>query len=357
MGIKKFSKINRGQQEQAEKQIIQEMKIYDYDTLEYPIEVIRDKYLDGIEDDENDIYLPDYQREFVWDEKRQAKFIESLILNVPIPYIFVADVEGRKEIVDGSQRIRAICSFLSNKLRLQELEKLTSLNGFYFKDLSITRQRRFKNKSIKMIILSEKTDSLARQDLFERINTGSEDLKQIEVIKGAYAGNFYSFVEECANNKLFKNLCPISKKRALREEGPQRVLRYFAYTEKLDDYHGVVGKFIEKYVKSKSKKGVFTDSVKESMMDSFIEMLRFVDKYFPYGFKKTKNSKSTPRVRFEAISIGVHFALLKNPLLIPETMKWLESDEFKHHTRSDAANNTSKVKGRINFVTRNLLGE
>ncbi len=356
MSTKKGAEISKLQKRRAEQQIIKEMKVYDYDTLEYPIEVIKDKYLTGIEDDENDIYLPDYQREFVWLENRQAKFIESVLLNVPIPYIFVADVDGRKEIVDGSQRIRTICSFLSNTLQLQDLERLTTLNGFYFTDLSIIRQRRFKNRSLKMIILSEKTDSTARQDLFERINTGSDGLRQIEKIKGAYAGEFYEFVKKCAKDKLFEKICPISAKRALREEAPQRVLRYFAYTEAMDKYQGEVGKFIIEYVKSKSKKEAFTGSVRKNMADSFNMMLRFVDKYFPYGFKKIKNSKSTPRVRFEAISIGVHVALMENPSLIPGRIDWLESDEFKQHTRSDAANNKSKVEGRIAFVKNKLLG-
>jgi len=151
----------------AEKEILEKMKYYDYDTVEYPIEVIVQKYNDGLENDDGDIYIPDYQREYVWSNKRRSKFIESIILGIPIPYIFFADVDGRYEIVDGSQRIRTLHSFLYNELQLQDLEKLTTLNGFYFEDLSISRQRRIKNKSLKMIALSEKTDPEARFDLFE----------------------------------------------------------------------------------------------------------------------------------------------------------------------------------------------
>jgi len=212
-----------------------------------------------------------------------------------------------------------------------------------------------------MIMLSEKTDARARQDLFERINTGSDELKPIEVIKGAYRGIFYDFVKECSKNKLFLKLCPISEKRALREEGPQRVLRYFAYTENLKNYknyRGRVSQFIIAYIKSKSHKGIFNKQMKTNMKNDFDNMLNFVDKYFPYGFAKSKTAKSTPRVRFEAISIGVHFALKENPDIKPTNIvDWLESSDFKFQTRSDAANNTTKVKNRINFVKNRLLGE
>ena len=345
--------ITEESRDSAEKQILEKIKNYDYSTVEYPIEVIMQQYSDGLENDDGEIYIPDYQREFVWSEKRQSKFIESVILGIPIPYIFFADVDGRYEIVDGSQRIRTLYSFLYNELQLQDLEKLEKLNGFYFKDLSIIRQRRFKKKSLKMIALGEKTDSQARFDLFERINTGSDELKPIEVLKGSYSGKFYDFITECSNNALFKKLCPISEKRTLRAEPQQMVLRYFAYSENRDNYKGHVAPFIEKYIKSKNKN--FINEEKQKMQDNFISMLEFVKRNFKNGFAKTANAKSTPRVRFEAISVGVDLALKENPTLEKVNIDWLESDEFKTYTRSDAANNRLKLIGRTDYVKNKIL--
>jgi len=359
--MKQEIEITEKQKNNAEKQILEKIKNYDYDTVEYPIEVIIQQYEDGIENDDGEIYIPDYQREFVWPEKRKSKFIESIILGIPIPYIFFADVDGRYEIVDGSQRIRTLHAFISDKvekekkLKLENLEKLTELNGFYFEDLSLIRQRRIRKKSLKMIALGEKTDAKARIDLFERINTGSDELKQIEVLKGTYGGKFYDFVSECANNELFITLCPISEKRTLREEPQQMVLRFFAYSENRIDYQGKVAPFIETYIKS--KKDNFTEKIKKEMQKSFVAMLKFVDKNFENGFAKTKNAKSTPRVRFEAISVGVYLALLENPTLDKVNTDWLEYDEFKTHTRSDAANNRLKLIGRTDYVKNKLLGQ
>lgn len=339
----------------AEEEITEKIKSYDYDTVEYPIEVIIDQYKKGIENDEGEIYIPDYQREFVWSTKRQSKFIESIILGIPIPYIFFADVEGRYEIVDGSQRIRTLYAFLENNLKLENLEKLTKLNNFYFKDLSSVRQRRIKKKSLKMIALSERTDPEARFDLFERINTGSDELENIEVRKGIYRGAFYDFITDCSENELFKKLCPISEKRTLRAEPQEMVLRFFAYSESLDNYNGKVAEFIDDYIKN--KKDNFSDEMRENMKNDFELMLEFVNKYFKNGFAKTKGAKSTPRVRFEAISVGTNLALKENPNLNDVEMDWLDSDEFQTYTRSDAANNKNKVFGRINYVKNILLGK
>ena len=89
-------------QEKAEAQIVEKQKIVDFDIKEFTIELLTDKYLNRLDEDDNDIYIPEYQRNFVWDQLRQAKFIESVLLGLPIPYIFTADTDGRLEVVDLS---------------------------------------------------------------------------------------------------------------------------------------------------------------------------------------------------------------------------------------------------------------
>src|SRR5690606_31056049 len=160
--------ITEEQKELAEEQILKQQVYADYDTKEYPIEIIVQKYLVGKDDDENELFIPSYQRDFVWDNKRQSKFIESILIGLPIPYIFTADRGERFEIVDGSQRIRSLTAFTNNELVLTNLEKLDRLNGFKFQDLPLSRQRRFNRKTLRMIELSEKADADITNDLFER---------------------------------------------------------------------------------------------------------------------------------------------------------------------------------------------
>ena len=86
-------------------------------------------------------------------------------------------------------------------------------------------------------------------------------------------------------------------------------------------------------------------------------MLAFVDANFEFGFAKTQNASTTPRVRFEAISVGVALALREQPDLTVDNVDWINSEEFKHLTTSDASNNQNKLIGRIEYVRDILLGK
>ena len=84
----------------------------------------------------------------------------------------------------------------------------------------------------------------------------------------------------------------------------------------------------------------------------------FVSQYFPYGFAKGRTAKSTPRVRFEAIAVGVNLALRRNPDLVPSTPieDWIDSDEFKEETTTHASNSGPRLKSRVEYVRNRLLG-
>jgi hypothetical protein len=86
-------------------------------------------------------------------------------------------------------------------------------------------------------------------------------------------------------------------------------------------------------------------------------MLDFIEKYFPNGFRKGKKHTTTPRIRFEAIAVGVALALKEKSGLEPSSVTWLDSPEFKKHTTSDASNSKPKIKHRIEYVRDQLLGK
>jgi hypothetical protein len=112
--------------------------------------------------------------------------------------------------------------------------------------------------------------------------------------------------------------------------------------------------FLNDFLKSKQ---IFTEEEQTKAQTEWDRMLSFVQKYLPYGFSKGAGHVRTPRIRFEAISVGAALALRKNPDLIPHSLDWLESAEFKKHMRSDASNSRPKVVARIEFVRDHLLGE
>ncbi|ULU24389.1 DUF262 domain-containing protein [Dyella terrae] len=350
-----FPNVSENQKNEADDQIKEKQKETDFDIREYPIEVIVSKFTTKLEDDRAELFIPDYQREMIWKEPQQARFIESILLNLPIPYLYVADVtsgenEGRLEIVDGSQRIRTLVRFIGNELQLQRLELLNKLNGFYFDDLPLSRQLRFQRKTMRMIELIE-VDEEARRQLFDRLNSGGTKLKDMEKRFGSRDGDFMPLIRELAASERFQRLCPVSAVRVKHREYEEMVLRFFAYLDRYQNFNKRVDDFLDAYLDEMNAHGF--DQAKQVQI--FDNMLSFVEQFFPYGFRKASNNSSVPRIRFEAISVGVALAQDLG-CTSPADMTWLDSEAFKVLTRSDASNSRPKVINRIHFVRDSLLG-
>ena len=171
--------------------------------------------------------IPDYQREFIWEQepRRISRFIESIIMGLPIPFIFFYESSetGKLEIIDGTQRMRSIHVFIHGDYELKELTRLTELNGKHFSDLSESRQRKIRNKTIRGIALNERADTRARKDLFDRINTGSRHAEPAEIRRGSLQGDFMELVKDLANAPDFVAMTPVSKKKEMTREREELV--------------------------------------------------------------------------------------------------------------------------------------
>jgi len=330
----------------AEKQIKELRKEVDYDTRDYAIDFLVKQYR------EDEFYIPDeYQRQYIWEVSDKNRFIESILLGLPIPFMFFSDTDdGRCEIIDGAQRTQALEEFMQNDLTLNNLKKLTALNGFTYNDLSEYFKRKFNKTTMRIIVLSDETTIDIRKEIFNRINTTGRRAKPSEIRRGSYAGPFMDFLKECTKNPIFISVCPVSETSKKRYEDLELVLRFFAFLNNYKDFVHRVDEFLDKYVEDHQN-----NFDAEAFKSEFERMLAFVAKYFPYGFRKTKNAKSTPRVRFEAIAVGVALALRIDPNLEPKSMEWLESEEFKIHTTTHASNSQARVAGRIEYVRDMLL--
>lgn len=359
-----FSKID---QSQVELEIKENQKQFDFDIREYPIQVIVMKFDPTVQDPE--IFIPDYQREFVWKEKQKSIFIESLLIGLPIPYIFVADVEidenpyteGNVEVIDGAQRIQTIYAYLNNKLKLKGMERLKSLEDTYFKDLSAARQKRFNRTTIRMIELKN-IDEDGRRLMFDRLNSGGTKLTDMEKWIGTKNSDFIDFIRELSKFPLFLEMTPMAPSKEKRRERTEYVLRFFAYCDRYLEFgkrsdgttdNSVLG-FLDDYINDMDK--IFTPDIKNDLEKKFKDMLHFVKNNFDNGFRKSRNSKSVSRIRFEAMSVGSSLALIIDPELSSKNTLWAYEDkEFLTMIRSDASNSRPKVKNRIEFVKNKLL--
>ena len=360
--MSKVPEVQRRQKTEKEitnsaKQISEKKQDIKFDTRDYPINYLVSQY------EMQEFYIPlEYQRNFVWGNKDRCIFIESILMGLPIPFMFFADTDdGRIEIVDGAQRTQTMVQFCQNDLELQNLEVLTDSNGFYFKDLDPAIQRKFLNTNIRVVFLEEGTTEKVRQEIFKRINTRGLQAKPAEARRGSFEGKFKEFLEECVQQEEFNVLAPRTKITEDRYEGFEMVSRFFAYSDnyenKFKGYTGNVTKYIDNYVEKQNRLAEKDEEIITSRRVRFLNMLDYAKRLLgTRGFRKKPTSKSTPRARFEALSIGIALALKENPNL-PERdiSSWIDGEEFAKCTRSDAANNKNKLIGRIDFVKNKLL--
>lgn len=363
--------------EAAEEQIYAQRKNVRYDIRDLTVEIISSKFIETKEDyiDRNKsascIYVPEYQRDFTWDEKRQSKLIESIILGLPIPFIFVAENKDSSwEIVDGSQRIRTIDAFVKGQLCLTGLESLTKLNNFTINDLDEGRKGKVLNTAIRIIVLTEETSENAKKDMFERINRGSDLLKPQEKRKGIYPGKFNDFIYKyCATNKEFKNLVLIDRWLEKRQEREELLLRFFALSENnayrnglergiasfLDDYLDKMNQYLDRCSEQKQKE------ILDSYTDKINNVVEFVGKNFPYGFRAVHNPQ-TKRSIFEAISVGVYIAQTSGKKIVSIDKEYiakkLKSQDFREVTYgANQLHGKSKLSRRIEYIAKMLMGE
>lgn len=333
------------QVEAAEREVREKQQEVKFDLRDFTVEHIVQHFQEDL------FYVPDYQRFHVWNTEKQARFIESVILGLPIPMMFLAEMpDGTLEIVDGVQRISTLESFYSLDLRLEQLERLPTLNGFIFSDLPVSQQRKLRTRALRIVVLDEATTFETRQDIFNRVNTSGERARASEVRRGAYQGPFMEFLEGLAEDEVFRRVCPISPTLVRRREPLEFVLRFFAYSDSYKYFSHDVAKFLDKYLIENQDN---FDPVR--MKDEFDATMRFAEKFFQFGFAKKKGATSTPRVRFEALAVGTNLALRLSPKLIPADVKWMQSADFNRLVTTHASNSGPRVKGRIEYVRDQLL--
>ena len=161
---------------------------------------------------------PEYQRRIRWSEQKRSKLIESLIINIPIPPIFLYEYDFDKyEVMDGLQRLSAIIDYYGNKYKLTGLVEWGELNGMYYSDLPEKIKEGIGRRQIQTItLLKESANNLDSADrikrlVFERLNTGGIKLNGQEIRNALFAGNGNKMCNELSKHKLFRKLWGIAE--------------------------------------------------------------------------------------------------------------------------------------------------
>ncbi len=177
--------------------------------------------------DANDIITdPDYQRKYVYDDKRASCLIESILIGIPIPVIYLAEEEDNVySVIDGQQRITSFVRYLKNEFALVGLKKLPALNGMYFKQLDKSIQRRLNYKTLSIVCIEKDSEGL-KYEIFSRLNLGAVKLRDQEVRNCIYRGAFNDMLKEIAQTNV--NLPILFHDKNTRYSYEERILRFFA---------------------------------------------------------------------------------------------------------------------------------
>ncbi len=302
---------------------------------------------------------PEYQRHFKWNAERQSQLIESLLLGIPVPSLFMAtNKDSTWEVVDGLQRLTTLINFAcpedqisnvnanSKKLRLTGLQKLTSINGMLFEDLPKSVQIMFLTRPIKVTVLNDRSDFGVRYDLFERLNTGGITLHPQEIRNCVFVGEFNDFLKECAQNLSFRSVLKIPGDAERSGNLEELALKFFAYYERSDLFVHSVKEFLNEYMKDKSS--AFKD--KKKLREVFESTFRQLANSLPNGIVRGNRKNTTPLVLYEAISVGVARAIAEGKSINTTNLQSLLDDDKLKRLTTGATNSRKMLLDRINYV-------
>lgn len=234
--------------------------LYPYDPAYENIEIGEDpfsvfEYLRQLEKGKIKIQ-PDFQRNQVWNNVQKSKFIESIILNFPLPPIYLNETkESTYIVIDGLQRSTALEEFYKGTYALTGIEAIPKYNKKKFKDLPEVLQSKFEDKKLTVFVLKPSTPMVVIYDLFNRINTGGTQLNRQEVRNCIFIGKSTQLLKDLSEKHYFKTATSYGVS-AKRMKDREVILRYlsFRWFDFENEYIGDMSDYVETAMKKINQK-------------------------------------------------------------------------------------------------------
>ncbi|MGU0748469.1 DUF262 domain-containing protein [Pseudomonas aeruginosa] len=338
-------------------QLDKERRLVSFDSYDLSVRQLLEMFESG------EISIPpEYQRQFIWDETRQSELVESVLLGIPVPSLFMAtNSDSTWEIVDGVQRLGTLAHFLGTKklikkveksspLKIEGLEKLSAMNGETHETLPKSIQLMFATRPMRVTVLNDKSDMAVRFDLFERLNTGGIALTNQEIRNCVFRGPYNDDLKRLAQDGNFVKTIKLKPGDARNGTSEEYVLRYFAFLEKYKQFDHSVKEFLNSYMRDSAKKKLSATNER-----IFKKTFEFIAEELPKGIVRG-NRGVTPVNLYEAIATGCALAIksgkkIKRGVLIG----LLDDQELRVHT-TGATNSKKAVTSRIEIVKNALIG-
>ncbi|HFK5526618.1 TPA: DUF262 domain-containing protein [Elizabethkingia anophelis] len=309
------------------------------------------------------ITQPDFQRNLVWPSKSKSKFIESILLNFPIPFIYLNEViekkgntaESKYMIIDGLQRTSTLEEFYKNKFALNNLDATPKYNDHTFEMLPDILKSKFEDKKLNIFILKPSTPMEVVYDLFNRINTGGTQLNRQEVRNCIFIGQSTRLLKELSEQEYFKKAISYGVS-PIRMKDRELILRYIAfnYFDFKNKYEGNLSGFIENAMKGINR---WDEKKIENLKNDFKRVMEWTykiwaDKSFRIPTEKTRGTINM--AIFETICYSIsHMSddfINKNKATLKKNYSKLITNETYFDAVTRSTNNKSKVDDRFRLA-------
>jgi hypothetical protein len=330
---------------------------------------------------------PDYQRLFRWTEGQRSRFVESLLLEMPVPPIFVIEEEeGTYQLIDGLQRISSYLHLrgklsaphldppvaAGDMLKLTDCDIVTDLNGLTFDDFPTALQIRLKRAFIRMEVVRKETDPRFKYHMFKRLNTGGERLSEQQVRNATIRmldAKFPDFIVQLSEKAAFRGCTEyLTQERRLSAFDQELVVRFFALKNRRDKFKHEVADFLTEYmedVADPTRPEVFAYEAELSVFEKTFGLLQQSLGEYAFAFANKARSDLSAGFsiyHFEGITIGLQAVLDKLDLAnaahiekLRDTLRAIKLDaEFIAITTGGGKNSPGPLQQRISFVANRL---
>lgn len=330
---------------------------------------------------------PDYQRLFRWTEGQRSRFIESLLLEMPVPPIFVIEEgEGTYQLIDGLQRISSYLHLrgklaaahldppvqMGEMLVLSDCDIVPALNGLTYNDFPTAVQIRLKRAFIRVEVVRKETDPRFKYHMFKRLNTGGELLSEQQLRNCTIRlldSVFPDFIIRMSGAEPFKECTrALTQERRLSAFDQELVLRFFALKNRRRQFKHEVSDFLTEYmedVADKEKSELFDYAREETCFTKTFDALQKSLGEYAFAFAnraRTQLSAGFSIYHFEAITIGLQIVINHLDLTSEDVVARLNTvlneikldDQFIAITTGGGKNSPGPLNQRIAFVEQRL---
>lgn len=239
--------------------------------------------------DKGEMTVPEFQRRYVWSERQASRLVESLIIQCPIPVIYLNQERDETfSVIDGNQRLNSLKRFLNDAFALAGLTSYPELVGLKFSQLDMRFQRHISNRVLRCTVILKETHPQVKFDVFERLNSGAVALTRQEIRHGLYYGNLLKQASVVA--KILKLEKHFGGRKDKRMKAEELVIRFWALSQGLREYEKPLATFISSYAETNRNPA---DSELIKLNESIQRAYRYATKLFgAHCFTFSKNGAS-----------------------------------------------------------------